>query len=199
MVTVGCGDTSPIDSRALADSSAEAARESEPEVDAASEDLPAADVPIDVPPAPVPFDALDEARGIDVYGGVAPDGRSSCPYPDDTRVDNNGNTLWWWRFDWQQADLASLCASHGADAKMVIEHRMQGPGIASALPACTNSEVMGYGDHACAMAGLVRLEVACTAGYVLFEATKDWDVVHWGGGRATTTSRAPQLLCSPVG
>jgi hypothetical protein len=102
-------------------------------------------------------------------------------YPTTTRVDGNGNTLLWWRFDWQQDDLASLCASHGADAKMVIEHRMQGPGTTSALPACTNAEVMGHGDHACAMAGLVRLEVDCTAGHVLFEATKDSDILYWNG------------------
>lgn len=106
----------------------------------------------------------------------------ACPmYPTATRVDGDGHTLLWWRFDWQQDDLASVCASHGADAKMVIEHRMQGPGTTNALPACTNAEVMGHGDHACAMAGLVRLEVDCMAGHVLFEATKDWDIVHWGG------------------
>ena len=140
------------------------------------------DVPVDMPADFGPSDLGGEARANDAFDSAATDADLSCRmYPDTTRVDSTGNTLLWWRFDWQQADLAGLCASYGADAKMVIEHRMQGPGVTSTLPACTNAEAMGYGDHACAMAGLVRLEVDCTAGYVVFEATKDWDVTHWEG------------------
>jgi hypothetical protein len=132
-------------------------------------------------------DAGDLGVRVETPGAASPDTITaddvpSCAvYAGMPRVDGDGAALYVWRFDWRQDNLASLCASYGDDARMVIEHRLGTLATTSALPSCTTAEVMGYGDHACAMAGWIRIEVGCTAGCVLFEGAGSYDSVRWGG------------------
>jgi len=99
-------------------------------------------------------------------------GVDACPgYPPTWRLDDSGTTLWWSHFSWAQDDLASVCASYGADAKMVLELTRATNPPAPHLPPCTNSEVMGGGTRACAIADAWRIEAPCTAGELLFESS----------------------------
>ena len=157
----------------------------------AAADLPAP-TPVDVGPA----DIRAEAPELGGRDSIAVDGAVSCTmYPDTSRVDGNGKTLYWWRFDWQQDDLASFCASYGTDAKMVIEYALGMPTTTGNLPTCTNAETMGYGDHVCAMLSMTRLEVDCTLGFVLFEGTQypDWLFVSGPGYYHVESARYPVL------
>jgi hypothetical protein len=99
------------------------------------------------------------------------DGSVDCPmYPSTWRVDETGKTLWWAHFNWQQDDLASVCASYGPDAKMVLELASASNDLATSLPTCNNVDIMGGGTHACAVAKSWRVEAECTRGDLLFES-----------------------------
>ena len=114
--------------------------------------------------------ALYPSRGLGFVPSAPDSSVPSCPmYPSTSRVDSTGNMVWWWHFGWQQSDLASVCASYGPDAKMVLELGGEKDPPATSLPECTNSEVMGGGAHACTILGRWRVEADCTAGDLLFE------------------------------
>ena len=129
-------------------------------------------------PAPVkpdagsPSDTGPPADATAPLAGDAPasvDAPECTQYPQEPRVDSTGTMVWWWHFGWQQSDLASVCASYGPGAKMVLELGGEKDAPATSLPACTNSEVMGGGAHACAISRWWRIEADCTAGDLLFE------------------------------
>ena len=95
-----------------------------------------------------------------------------CPSASDSRVEGDGTTVWSWRFVWQRDDLASVCASYGTGAKMVLEINssvLVAP--ASALPSCTVEETMGIGSRTCVAYGMGRIEADCLAGELEFEMT----------------------------
>jgi hypothetical protein len=93
----------------------------------------------------------------------------ACGYPSTSRVDSSGKTYWWYTFDWRQDNLADICASYGAGAKMVVElSRGSTPFPITGLPVCTGEEIMGAGGRSCAVGA--RLEADCMAGQLLFEA-----------------------------
>jgi hypothetical protein len=99
------------------------------------------------------------------------DGGVGCPtYPNTWRVDEAGRTLWWSHFNWQQDDLASVCASYGPNAKMVLELVGATNDLATSLPTCSNAEVLGGGTQVCAVANSWRVETECTRGDLLFES-----------------------------
>ena len=99
------------------------------------------------------------------------DGSVGCPaYPNTWRVDEVGRTLWWSHFNWQQDDLASVCASYGPDAKMVLELVGASNDLATSLPTCSSMDVMGGGTRVCAVANSWRVETECTRGDLLFES-----------------------------
>jgi hypothetical protein len=99
------------------------------------------------------------------------DGAVGCPMvPSTWRVDEAGRTLWWAHFNWQQDDLASVCASYGPGAKMVLELVGAANDQAASLPTCSNAEVMGGGTQVCAVANSWRVETECTKGDILFES-----------------------------
>ena len=99
------------------------------------------------------------------------DGSVGCPMvPSTWRVDEAGRILWWAHFNWQQDDLASVCASYGPDAKMVLELVGASNDLSTNLPTCSNTDVMGGGTQACAVANSWRVETECTRGDILFES-----------------------------
>ena len=114
--------------------------------------------------------SLHTSEALALAPPPADGGTSPCPnYPSGYRVDSDGG-LWWWRhFGWKQDDLASVCASYGPGAKMVLETSVGMPPPVTDLPVCSNAETMGGGSHACAMSGFWRFEADCTAGEMLFE------------------------------
>ena len=90
-------------------------------------------------------------------------------YPSTSRVDSSGKAYWWFNFNWRQPNLADICASYGAGAKMVVELWWGStPSPVTGLPTCTGFELMGAGGRSCAAGA--RLETDCTAGQMLFEA-----------------------------
>jgi hypothetical protein len=94
----------------------------------------------------------------------------SCNLP--SRVDDAGVTQWSWRLQWWGADgdLADVCASYGAGAKMVMEVGFpQNPHPTSTLPECTTDEVLNGATRACILAGSFRFEADCTAQELVFE------------------------------
>lgn len=102
-----------------------------------------------------------------------------CQYPLDSHVDATGNTVWWWRFHWQDPNLATTCAAWGADARMILEVDVPAnpSGSGTALPACaTDTLSTGVGPQ-CAMANSWRFETACTDGQLMVELPSR-DVFH---------------------
>ena len=109
------------------------------------------------------------ATGPEVGAGADAGDAIACGYPSTSRVDDSGKTYWWYAFDWRQDNLADICASYGAGAKMVVElSRGSTPSPITGLPVCTGEEVMGAGGRSCAVGA--RLETDCMAGSLLFEA-----------------------------
>jgi len=95
----------------------------------------------------------------------------SCQYPLDSHVNAAGNTVWTWRFHWQNPSAWSSCAAWGADAKMVLEVDVPAnpSGSGTSLPTCSSDVLSTGAGPACAMANAWRFETACTDGQILVE------------------------------
>ena len=137
-------------------------------------------------------------------GGSNPDTASdlpppadACPtYPATSRVDNAGTTWWWWHFHWNFVqDLPGICASYGADAKMVVEVDVpQDPDASSSLPVCTTDELLNGGTRACADANAFRFETDCTAAELLFELPSENTFHGWYHIETAQVPAAPRQL-----
>lgn len=118
-----------------------------------------------------PASAPDVSPGPDTSHApdISPD--SSCQYPPNSQVNATGDTVWWWRFHWQDPSAWSSCAAWGADAKMVLEVDVPAnlSGSGTSLPTCSSDALWTGAGPACAMADAWRFETACTDGQLLVE------------------------------
>ena len=116
---------------------------------------PAPDVsPVpDLPPAP----------------DVTPD--SGCQYPAESHVNATGDTVWSWRFHWQDVNLAATCAAWGADAKVILEVDIPAnpSGSGTTLPTCPLDTLSTGAGPRCAMANAWRFEAVCTDSQLIVE------------------------------
>ena len=110
---------------------------------------------------------------------VSPSDAWSCSAP--PRADDAGVPQWSWYFLWPSSEpLASVCASYGAGAKMVLEVDLPtDPHASSSLPDCTTDEVVNGTTRACAIAGAYRFEIDCTAGALYFELPSENTIHAW--------------------
>jgi hypothetical protein len=150
----------------------------------------------DTTPAPLPDSA---GLGPDTTPALLPDsavfGPDTTPAPDTTsvspevawscnappRVDDAGVSQWSWYFHWSSSEpLASVCASYGVGAKVVLEVDLPtDPHASSPLPACTTDEVRNGTSRACVIAGAYRFEVDCAAGELYFELPSENTIHAW--------------------
>ncbi len=116
--------------------------------------------------SPSPFLYLGACQSV---ADAPPD--TGCQYPLDSHVDATGNAVWWWRFHWQDQNLATTCAAWGADAKMILEVDVPAnpSGSGTALPTCATDTLSTGSGPRCAMANSWRFETACTDGQLMVE------------------------------
>jgi hypothetical protein len=140
-------------------------------------------------PAPVRPDAglspSDTGPATDATAPSAGDAPASVDapectqYPQEPIVDSMGTTRWVWNFNWQQSDLANICASYGVGARMVVELSLPMYGVFESGPNCTSDEILNGGTRACAVAGAFRYETLCEFGEATFETPGDTMLVGY--------------------
>lgn len=121
-----------------------------------------------------------------------------CQYPLDSHVDATGNTVWWWRFHWQDPNLATTCAAWGADAKIILEVDVptNPSGSGTTLPTCALDTLSTGVGPQCAMANAWRFEAVCTDSQLMVDLPSI-DTFHgYYHVESTTYSNSPRHLVS---
>jgi hypothetical protein len=106
---------------------------------------------------------------VSVIPDAAPD--TACQYPADSHLNAADDTVWWWRFHWQDANLAATCAAWGADAKVILEVDVPAnpSGSGTTLPDCALDTLSTGAGPTCAMANAWHFEAVCTDGQLMVE------------------------------
>jgi hypothetical protein len=119
----------------------------------------------DAPPAP------DVSPGPDTSLTPEASPTTGCQYPNDSHVNATGDTVWSWRFHWQDVNLAATCAAWGADAKVILEVDIPAnpAGSGTTLPTCALDTLSTGAGPQCAMADAWRFEAVCTDSQLMAE------------------------------